>query len=289
MKPRRRWAALGLAVLCLAGCRGRDRTWRELLLRREIAPADLSRAARLYLEARPEVESVAPDGELALRVKLKDREEQQVNLANLRRSLGEPMARPDQLERFLASVLRSPAIETVSAADRRRLLPVVKDNAFLQEVRAALSQSEPLSRPLAGDLVVLYVLDSADSMRYVDARALSDLQLSPAAVSSLALENLRAQPPDHRWEEDGALRHLRADGNYEASFLLLPEFWDAVAGELGGEPMVAVPARGELAVAPSSAENAAALRAWARATAAAAPYPMSEDVLVWRGGAWVAP
>jgi hypothetical protein len=288
VKTQRRRAALALAVLCLLGCGGRDRTWRELLLQREVASADLTRAARLYLEARPEVESVAGDGELGLRVKLKDREEQQVNLANLLRSLGEPMARPEQLERFLASVLASPSLETVSAGDRARLLPVVKDTGFLREVRAAMSESEPLSRPLAGDLVVLYVLDSADSMRYVDARALSDLQLSPAAVPSLALENLRAQPPEHRWEENGALRHLRADGNYEASFLLLPEFWDAVAGELGGEPLVAVPARGELAVAPRSEENAAALRAWARATAAVAPYPMSERVLVWRGGAWVA-
>jgi hypothetical protein len=35
VRAKRRLAALGLAVLSLLGCGGRDRTWRELLLQRE--------------------------------------------------------------------------------------------------------------------------------------------------------------------------------------------------------------------------------------------------------------
>jgi uncharacterized protein YtpQ (UPF0354 family) len=286
---RRAAAALAFGVFCLAGCAGREPTWQELLLRRDVSAADLTRAARLYLEARPEVASVAEEGELSLQVKLRSGQEHAVHLDNLMRALdSDRMARAAQLGRFLASVQDSAATETIGAPDRQRLLPLVKDVLFLAALQQMADQSRSLYRPLCGDLVVLYVLDSPESVRYVDARVLADLGLSAAAAPRVALDNFRARPPAYEWEIDGALRHLRADGTYEASFLLLPEMWNELAAELGGEPLVAVPARGELAVALNSSQNAETLRAWAHEVSENAPYAMTDGLIVWRHGAWVA-
>lgn len=175
--------------------------------------------------------------------------------------------------------------------DATRLLPVIKTRDWLaasasqlQTANMADASARLLMRPLAGDLLLVYVEDTADSMSYLREDALARLGLDLEQLHDKALHNLQEMLPQLELAGGGGRYAARLDRNYDASMVLLLEQW-LPRIELAGEPVLAIPARDELLVCGSDdGEAIASLREMAREIVAASAYALSTQLFVWRDG-----
>jgi len=176
-----------------------------------------------------------------------------------------------------------------TAIDATRLLPVIKTQNWLaasasqlQTANMADAIAHLLIRPLASDLLLVYVEDTADSMSYLREDALARLGLDLEQLHDKALHNLQEMLPQLELAGGGGRYAARLDRNYDASMVLLLEQWRPRI-ELAGEPVLAIPARDELLVCGNDdGEAIASLREMAREIAAGSAYALSTQLFVWR-------
>jgi uncharacterized protein YtpQ (UPF0354 family) len=199
----------------------------------------------------------------------------------------DPQERAESIRTYTRALLSRPA-DTVGVVDQPRILPVIRSAAFAASVRRDPA-SVAVAEPLAGDLWVLYALDSApDSTRYLLESEVAKLGIPSAELRARAVENLARKAPKAKIEEvaDG-VRWIVLDGVYESSFLLLDAFWTRVAKELGGRPVAAVPTRDVLMFAASSDEGAVVrIREVAARFATEQAHPISPRLLQRDGKVW---
>src|SRR5262249_59063451 len=93
-------------------------------------------------------------------------------------------------------------------------------------------------------LLVCYITDTGDALRYLQNRDLDEAALDAEALHEVALGNLaRLTSGRVRLLPQGDFFGLLLDGNFEASLLLLDDLWDgALAGYPGSGLVPAVPA-----------------------------------------------
>jgi hypothetical protein len=196
--------------------------------------------------------------------------------------------------------------------DLQTVLPRIKHLNFLTSTKALLAQvakegqmvegQMPLTRPLAGDLIVSYAFDKGDnyeSFRVADAQALG---LTAAEVDRLAIENLckkigKAIKP----AKLSTFHCLMVGEGFEATTMLIDELWTGYADEMRSELRVVVPSRDLIAftgvavggsVDGTQVSPQQCLRVMCRsaldAKAEETVHGLSDYLFAWRNGAWVA-
>lgn len=107
----------------------------------------------------------------------------------------------------------------------------------------------PILQPFSQDLLVAYLVDEGESFAYVQQRHLDQAGISPQALHLIGLRNLAALAEERaEVRAHGELFAVLMDGHFEASLLLLDEFWSQwYAQLLPNGAVAALPARDVLA------------------------------------------
>jgi uncharacterized protein YtpQ (UPF0354 family) len=183
----------------------------------------------------------------------------------------------------------SPA--TSVALDRTRIVPVIKDRPWLEEVndkiRAQVGKDAPLmaSEHFNKELVIVYALDDSKGMRFLQAHEVAGIERGE--LRTLALENLLRIMPKTQMATNGRFGMMIAGGDYEASLLLYDNIWTDGTVKVKGDIVVAIPMRGMLLVTGS--QDRAGLQAMREIVAknADAPYRLTTTLFVYRKGRFV--
>lgn len=145
----------------------------------------------------------------------------------------------------------------------------------------------PVSRVLAGDLIVMYAEDRDDCFAYLTTKRVRELGLDLDDLHDLAVENLPHRVPNIQVHGDGHSFMITAGGSFEASLLLHPTLWDGLAEHLVGFPIAVVPARDLLFVAGSESElGRAFINEKARVELEDKRYALSTRVFIRKDGVW---
>lgn len=212
-----------------------------------LQPDEFTQAAAQALAAHPDVEIVGFD-ELALRLRVRGRDLTS-DLHNFYQLYSDA---PDQLaaiqQALVTSILDLPPDRTEDnpAVLLARIFPMLKPQGLLEAIRV---QGLPplVFRPLAGELVVTYVIDERQSVAYVNEDHLRRWGVAEPLLHETALRNLRAkawqpQPGQIGTGASGLLIFNGSDG-YDATRILLPELFTAFAANLPGRLVIGVPNR----------------------------------------------
>lgn len=173
--------------------------------------------------------------------------------------------------------------------DTRRIVPIIKPRAWLAQSQLAAAHATPfdfVTDDLNTELVVVYVEDDKRNLRYLSAAQLAEFGLTQQELRPLALENLMRLLPQIQLHSTGPVSMLTAGGNYEASLLLVKEFWSAGKVQVAGEIVVAVPSRDVVLITGSAnPEGLAQLQKLARASRPAkASFELTQTLFVCRDG-----
>lgn len=202
----------------------------------------------------------------------------------------DPKAKDDLIQRYVAS-----ALETIGTApagvDRARIVPVIKDRQWLEEMRSALvSQGakelpEHVFEDFSSDLVVFYAEDSPANIRYLGPKDLEAAKVQKAELRALAGENLLRLLPDIESHGSDGFYMITAGGDYEASLLLLDSIWSSGQLEVKGDVVVGIPTRDLLLVTGSQdAEGIEKLKRLVNDATNKGSYRLTQKLFVYRGG-----
>lgn len=172
-----------------------------------------------------------------------------------------------------------------------RIIPVIKailpEDTGLQVIEFPEKDNAPVSRTFAGDLMIMYAEDLPDHFAFVSVRRMAELGLDEDALHALAVRNLPSRVPPIELHGSGPRYMITAGGNLEATLLLHPTLWEALAEYLPGSPIAVVPARDLLLVSSSEWEDG---RALLKEAAAKEPmekrYALSKLLFIKRGDTW---
>lgn len=173
----------------------------------------------------------------------------------------------------------------------QRIIPLVKAVVLDEADTVPLDIPEdgrPVSRPLAGDLIVMYAEDLEGRFVFVSGRRMSQLGLTMEQLHELALSNLPNRLPQIEMHGDSPRHMLTCGGNFEATLLLHDGLWETIAEALPGQAMICVPARDLLFVSGSGWDGAHAfLSEIASRELEDKRYTLSKEVFVRTDGRWV--
>ncbi|HRX56493.1 MAG: DUF1444 family protein [Verrucomicrobiales bacterium] len=202
-----------------------------------------------------------------------------------------PASRDEILERFVHA-----SIETLSqsneAIDPDRIVPVIKDRAWLEEIQVSLVERgmrqdrmpEYVHLPYNSELIICFAEDSPLNIRYLTKEAIEGLDLDPDSLLPRSIDNLRRliEPVE---PFGGAILSLSAGGNYETSLILLDEVWETLSRQFEGELLVALPTRNVILVTSTGmGEWVDQMRDLAAAAHRDGSYPISPVLFVRREG-----
>ncbi|MGX5734143.1 hypothetical protein [Bosea thiooxidans] len=177
-----------------------------------------------------------------------------------------------------------------AASFKSSLLITVKNARFVADVaEKARAQSKPtpglVHADLGGDVVVVVVEDRKDISRYVTSGEGKRFGLSNQDMMNAGRENLKRRVSRLQIAEQGPVRSLSFDADYNAALILLPEVWAAIPN-LPTDLVVAVPARDIVAFGDGAdPEAVAALRRIARMPSDG--YPVTSLLLQRVRGRWM--
>lgn len=201
-----------------------------------------------------------------------------------------PGATDKVIEQFVAASADT-ALTLEERVDRTRIVPVIKDAAWLQETRQAMLDrgakelKDNVYEPFSSELVIVYAEDLPRNIRYITPENMEEAGISRDELRVLACANLKRLIPKIERMGSNGLYMLTAGGDYEASLLLLDTIWAGMQAEVQGEVVVAVPTRDLLIVTGS--ENPGGLKkvrevamdAWKTGA-----YRLTPNLFVYRNG-----
>ncbi len=170
------------------------------------------------------------------------------------------------------------------------IFPVIKNHEWMAQYREQMRQTYPnadtqdglLYAPIAGDLVLNYVLDLNESMRYLTEKDLEEQQIAIEDLFPLASQNFLDYSDEHvsleQIDNSSVVLFWLREGTYNASLLLyVNNLLDAAGLPFAHDCICAVPARDALLACPVDDEAAIALmREVAAEFAAESPYRVSD-------------
>lgn len=177
---------------------------------------------------------------------------------------------------------------------RDMLRVVVRTTQFVQQTQNSLKPGAPtlLPTPFVEGLVLLPVLDSPTTFRFLNTDNLKTLGLSEQEAQQLALTNTRAaltlKPlmDIAKIARPGSIGQLAGDSFYP-SRLALVDTWAPLANAQGGKLIVAAPATDAVFyVGDDSRVAIDALRTFIRNIIGKVPHPLSETLLRWTPTGW---
>ena len=173
----------------------------------------------------------------------------------------DPSRRSAVIERYAKAILEGLGQKS-ALFDRSRVVPVIKDRAWLSDMAAA-QKAQGSEKPLElvvddynEDLVVVYGLDSPTAIQYVNRSSFEVSGVPRAELRSIAIENLRRLVPNIEVHKGAVVSMITAGGDYEASLLLLDEVWRGDKVSVEGDMLVTIPARDVLLFAGSNTPGA---------------------------------
>ena len=176
-----------------------------------------------------------------------------------------------------------------------QVFPVIKNGLWLEQLRQVtqVSGTEPeesvIYRPIAGDLVLLYMLDTGEAMRSLSREdAVAAGLADDAALHHTALANLRQYMQGKiqiEHVEESSLTQILLDSDYDASLILLLDEILSSDPVLPANPVLAIPARNVLILCnPSDERTIATLKVAAAQIAEEAPYTISTLLYQYHNG-----
>ena len=260
---------------------------------RTLSPRDFVRAYRRAMRKHSPDVRVSPRRELEVELRRGDL----THTAYLDNAFQAYQATPKELNAILDQYTRA-AVELLSGATDSdaivpdRVVPVIKDAAYLDEIRKSLGERgrdtdlEMYHEKLNDELIVLYALDTEANIRYLTRSEVKELGFPD--LRKRAVENLLALLPDIERHGEAGLFIIVADGNYEASLILEDSLWTKENFEVKGDFVIAIPSRDVLLIAGTGdAEGVEKLRSTAKSVKEEHPYGMTDDLFVRRNGKWV--
>ena len=173
---------------------------------------------------------------------------------------------PENLPDIFASQIRSLKAQAQKFAPQPNtsIFAVIKPADYIatmnrQLKKANATDAHPIvTERLNEDLFVVYVFDTAESMRLVMTSDLAEKKLEVKELRSIAVKNLSEYFDAHkvsivRVEDvgDAKIFLVALDENYEASILLLDQYWNRKNFDVAGELVAFVPARNVVIVTGS--------------------------------------
>jgi uncharacterized protein YtpQ (UPF0354 family) len=173
--------------------------------------------------------------------------------------------------------------------DPARIVPVIKDRAWLDDNRPALKVKgrdlDFIFEDFNNELVIVYAEDTEHTMRYLTSNEdIGDRK----DLRARAVDNLARLLPKIEKMAMGGFSMMSAGGDYEASLLLFDDMWRDGQIKVHGDIVVAVPAKDMLMVVGSKDRKAIALmRKLATEEVAKSRYRLTDTLFIYRGGRFV--
>ncbi len=258
---------------------------------------DIAKAATSQLRSNDTVVSVKREAEDTLIVSFSDGEEVSFFLGNLYVTANDSTENVDEITaRYVSVILNSVGVEEERAPDqiRKNLFPIVRHidyaNAIKTFVKDAADRHEYFVKPLKADYRILIALDTDESISVPSLKDLQILRMSETELLSLAVDNFRRKYSEKISVEHGNGVHMvLLDGNYEASVLLLDEYWEEESGRLRDKIIAVAPARDVLLYAQESNTNAVSqIIQLAEENISTLSNAISDRPLIWNDGLWSA-
>ena len=248
-------------------------------------PAFTQELARALPRARPSA-NVSVAGDLKLTIKETDGLVRNIQLSN---AYNEYKLDPQRFDDLVAtfSAIFSQSASKEAGLDRTRIIPVIKDRQWLDELHNTLKAKGVAQQHLAdrfnNELVIVYAQDDPNRMRYLTTK--EDFGLSREELRSLAIANLKRVLPKIEMGRVGDVALMSAGGNYEASLLLIDEIWSSGQIEVNGDIVVAIPTRDTLLVTGSRSRSGLKLvRELSAKFKAQGPYELTDTLFRYRDG-----
>jgi hypothetical protein len=183
---------------------------------------------------------------------------------------------------------QAPAPAAPPAADvLERIIPIIKVAEPGPGGITLPPGADPVVRPFAGDLVVMYAEDLPGHFAYLSHRRMRELGLEPASLHALAVRNLPGRIEQIQLLGSAPRFMITAGGNLEATLLLHPTLWESLAEHLPGAPMAVVPSRDLLFVTGADSEEGRAfLKQAAEKELEDKRYALSRRIFIRHDGAW---
>lgn len=204
----------------------------------------------------------------------------------------DPAALDGILETYTAGL-----VETWQADDHidtTRIVPVVKDAAYVPDIRAAMRSHgsnpdwEPVFETYNEALVILYAEDTERNIRYMGTSEMAETGFPIEGRLARALANLKVLLPKLQVYDQGGFYWVTAGGDYDASLLLFDRLWQNLKLPIKGELVAAVPARNVLVVTGTEeSQGLIALKHFVAETIASDSYPLTDQLFVYRDGKFV--
>lgn len=230
--------------------------------------AFLERCQRAVQKKFPEAQ-VAPAGELDLDVVFPNGTRNNLYLGRAYAEFCEqPREFDDIMERWLQIVAAH--TEPAQPLDPDNLVPMIKDRAWVASLNdAASSWIEDYNE----QLVIAYAEYKA-SFWYCSLTDLEKTGIPREDLRRRALANLAARSTQRELEQFAAVTMINVGGNFEASQILLDDFW--ADPRVGAGSLIAVPDRDTLAVSVDDSPQAVwSLAEMAARLARTEPYPIT--------------
>ena len=248
-------------------------------------PAFTQEFARALARTRPSANvSVADDLKLTIR-----ETDGLVRNIQLNNSYNEYKLDPQRFDDLVAtfSAIFSQSASKEAGLDRTRIIPVIKDRQWLDELHNTLKAKGVAQQHLADrfndELVIVYAQDDPNRMRYLTTQ--EDFGLSREELRSLAIANLKRVLPKIEMGRVGDVALMSAGGNYEASLLLIDDIWSSGQIQVNGDIVVAIPTRDTLLVTGSRSRSGLKLvRELTAKFKAQGPYELTDTLFRYRDG-----
>ena len=190
---------------------------------------------------------------------------------------------------YLAAIVQTAAESQATKPEPSQLLPAVRNRAEVESYR--VRAEGVLEEAIAGDLFVIYVIDSPNSASVVDGKTAQELGLSPRQIEARAFRNLGERLPKLstliRPDNSRVVGEVILDDNYASSLLVPHASWTEVARSFDEKLLVAVPAPDRLLFARDSSPSAVkALSDRAHEVFMKSPRRTSKEVLRWTPAGW---
>jgi len=247
-------------------------------------PAFTQEFARALARTRPSANvSVADD--LKLTIRETDGLVRNIQLNNSYNEYKLDPQRFDDLVATFSAIFSQPSKE--AGLDRTRIIPVIKDRQWLDELHNTLKAGGVAQQHLADrfndELVIVYAQDDPNRMRYLTTQ--EDFGLSREELRSLAIANLKRVLPKIEMGRVGDVALMSAGGNYEASLLLIDDIWSSGQIQVNGDIVVAIPTRDTLLVTGSRSRSGLKLvRELTAKFKAQGPYELTDTLFRYRDG-----
>ena len=248
-------------------------------------PAFTQEFARALARTRPSA-NVSVAGDLKLTIKEMDGLVRNIQLNN---AYNEYKLDPQRFDDLVAtfSAIFSQSASKEAELDRTRIIPVIKDRQWLDELHNTLKAKGVAQQHLADrfndELVIVYAQDDPNRMRYLTTQ--EDFGLSREGLRSLAVANLKRVLPKIEMGRVGDVALMSAGGNYEASLLLIDDIWSSGQIQVNGDIVVAIPTRDTLLVTGSRSRSGLKLvRELTAKFKAQGPYELTDTLFRYRDG-----